>query len=68
MQTPQIFRADLLRRAYQQPYNATFTDDASVVESLGERVWLVEGERTNIKLTTPSDMSFAEWYIAQNNE
>lgn len=68
VQTPQIFRADLLRRAYQQPYNATFTDDASVVESLGERVWLVEGERTNIKLTTPSDMSFAEWYIAQNNE
>lgn len=68
VQTPQIFRADLLRRAYQQPYDATFTDDASVVESLGERVWLVEGERTNIKLTTPSDMSFAEWYIAQNNE
>lgn len=68
VQTPQIFRADILRKAYRLPYNATFTDDASVVESLGERVWLVEGERTNIKLTTPSDLSFAEWCLAQNNE
>lgn len=68
VQTPQVFHADLLRRAYQQPYDASFTDDASVVESLGERVWLVEGERTNIKLTTPSDMSFAEWCLTQNNE
>ena len=61
MQTPQVFDADLLRRAYQQPYTDAFTDDASVVEALGEQVHLVEGNRENIKLTTPSDLKMAEF-------
>ncbi|MFI3277953.1 MAG: 2-C-methyl-D-erythritol 4-phosphate cytidylyltransferase [Rikenellaceae bacterium] len=60
VQTPQLFDAVMLRRAYAQPYKITFTDDASLVESLGERVWLVEGERSNIKITTPEDMLYAE--------
>ena len=60
VQTPQVFDAALLRSGYQQPYVAMFTDDASVVEALGEQVSLVEGNRENIKLTTPFDMKLAE--------
>ena len=60
VQTPQVFDAALLRRAYQQEYTALFTDDASVVEALGEKVHLVDGNRENIKLTTPFDLKLAE--------
>ena len=59
VQTPQTFRASLLRRAYEQPYCEAFTDDASVVEALGYAVHLVEGNRENIKLTTPFDLTVA---------
>ena len=60
VQTPQTFRATLLRRAYEQPYTDAFTDDASVVEALGETVTLVDGNRENIKLTTPFDLIVAK--------
>lgn len=60
VQTPQTFSAALLRRAYEQPFSDKFTDDASVVEALGAKITLVEGERRNIKLTTPVDMLIAE--------
>lgn len=60
VQTPQTFSAELLRRAYEQPFSDKFTDDASVVEVLGAKITLVEGERRNIKLTTPEDMAIAE--------
>ena len=60
VQTPQVFEAELLRRAYQQTYTDLFTDDASVVEALGEKVYLVKGNRENIKLTTPFDLKLAE--------
>ena len=60
VQTPQVFEVELLRQAYQQPYTDLFTDDASVVEALGEKVHLVEGNRENIKLTTPFDLKLAE--------
>ena len=63
VQTPQTFRATLLRRAYKQPYTDTFTDDASVVEALGEAVTLVDGNRENIKLTTPFDLIVAKALI-----
>lgn len=56
VQTPQVFSLALLRQAYRQPYAPQFTDDASVVEALGERITLVEGNRENIKLTTPADL------------
>jgi len=59
VQTPQTFLLSLLRKAYQQPYQETFTDDASVVEALGHPVTLVEGNRENIKLTTPFDLIIA---------
>lgn len=60
VQTPQVFDVSLLRRAYEQEYTDFFTDDASVVEALGEKVYLVEGNRENIKLTTPFDLKLAE--------
>ena len=60
VQTPQVFDVTLLRLAYQQEYTDLFTDDASVVEALGEKVYLVEGNRENIKLTTPFDLKLAE--------
>lgn len=60
VQTPQVFRSDILRRAYEQEYDARFTDDATVVESLGVKITLFKGERSNIKLTTPEDMIYAE--------
>ena len=60
VQTPQVFDSVLLNQAYQQPYTELFTDDASVVEALGVEVHLVEGNRENIKLTTPFDLKLAE--------
>lgn len=60
VQTPQIFAAPILRVAYDTPFRADFTDDASVVEYSGEKVTLCEGEYTNIKITTPSDLVIAE--------
>lgn len=60
VQTPQVFSLSLLRRAYRQTYAPHFTDDASVVEALGERITLVEGNRENIKLTTPADLLLAK--------
>lgn len=60
IQTPQIFRADLLRAAYDVDYDAAFTDDASVVERAGYRITLCDGERSNIKITTQEDMIYAE--------
>lgn len=59
VQTPQVFDADLLRRAYAQDFKPFFTDDASVVEAMGVSVYLVEGNRENIKITTPFDLKIA---------
>ena len=60
VQTPQVFRTDVLRAAYRLPYDPRFTDDASVVEASGVAVRLVPGNRENIKLTTPMDLLLAE--------
>lgn len=68
VQTPQTFRAAVLRKAYNVDFSASFTDDASVVEASGVGITLVEGERGNIKLTTPDDISWAEWQLAKDNE
>lgn len=60
VQTPQCFHSDLIKRAYQQEYSDTFTDDATVVEALGVKINLVEGNAENIKITRPGDMKIAE--------
>lgn len=64
VQTPQTFQLPLLLKAYEQPYRDTFTDDASVVEALGHPITLVEGNRENIKITTPFDLTIAEALLA----
>lgn len=67
VQTPQVFSASLLRQAYEQPYTEFFTDDASVVERLGHPVTLVPGNRENIKITTPFDLTIAaSWCLEEN--
>ena len=68
VQTPQVFRAELLLRAYETEYRSEFTDDASVVEQAGTTVFLCEGERTNLKITTPEDMLIAEALLADREE
>lgn len=66
VQTPQTFDAQLLKQAFKQPYSDNFTDDASVVEALGHKVTMVDGNRENIKLTTPFDLVVAEALIKKN--
>lgn len=60
VQTPQVFDAELLRRAYELDYSPDFTDDASVVERAGHAVTLCHGERGNLKITTADDLPIAE--------
>ena len=68
VQTPQVFHADLLKRAYAQPYVPTFTDDASVVESMGIKISLCDGRRENLKITTPEDLVLARAIISRPAE
>ena len=63
VQTPQCFQSDIILKAYQQDYQNSFTDDASVVEQLGYTIYLVEGNKENIKITTPEDLKMAEVLI-----
>lgn len=63
VQTPQVFRRDWLEEAYRQPYSPLFTDDASVVEASGRNIHLVPGNPENIKITTPTDLFFAEKWL-----
>ena len=61
IQTPQCFSIQSLRKAYAQPFSESFTDDAAAVEAAtGEKIFLVEGERRNIKITTIEDLIVAE--------
>ncbi len=59
-QTPQTFDIQLIKKAYEQPYEEGFTDDASVVEKLGHIIALIDGNRENIKITTPYDLRIAK--------
>lgn len=68
VQTPQIFAAPTLRAAYDTDFRAEFTDDASVVEYMGEKISLCEGDYLNIKITTPNDLALANAIIESRNE
>ena len=68
VQTPQLFRAEALRKAYEQEFSESFTDDASVVEAAGYKVVLEEGERENFKITTPLDITLARAIITAEGE
>ncbi len=63
VQTPQCFQSTLLKKAYQQPFLDEFTDDASVVEATGEKIHLVQGNKENIKITSPEDLTVAEAFL-----
>lgn len=65
VQTPQVFRAEWLREAYQNADAEGFTgtDDASLVERAGHRIFRVAGEENNIKITTPMDLQMAHWIL-----
>jgi len=63
IQTPQCFRTDLLKESYETDYTDFFTDDASVVESAGHSVKIVEGNRRNIKITTREDLLIAHSFL-----
>lgn len=60
VQTPQCFHSSLIKRAYNTAYNESFTDDATVLEEMGERLYLFDGEKENIKITTLADLFAAE--------
>lgn len=60
VQTPQVFRSEIIHSAYELPYTDQFTDDASVVEANGTTVHTIKGNRENIKITTPFDLRIAE--------
>jgi 2-C-methyl-D-erythritol 4-phosphate cytidylyltransferase len=66
VQTPQVFRSSILVTAFQQDFKDTFTDEATVVEATGARVYLAPGEKSNIKITEPEDMVIAEALINAN--
>lgn len=59
VQTPQVFESNMLKQAYQQAYAPEFTDDASLVEKMGEPIWVVDGNVENIKVTTQKDLELA---------
>lgn len=63
IQTPQAFKFEILQKAYNLEYNKRFTDDASVVESLGYKINLIAGDVENIKITFPEDLKLAEFYL-----
>ncbi|MFA6334174.1 MAG: 2-C-methyl-D-erythritol 4-phosphate cytidylyltransferase [Bacteroidales bacterium] len=63
VQTPQIFHSDIILKAYEQAYSPLFNDDASVVESIGQEIFLAEGSRYNIKITQPEDLILARAII-----
>jgi len=63
MQTPQVFRCKDIKKAYNQPYQSHFTDDATVFEAFGGKIHLITGEEQNIKITTPLDLYLADCLI-----
>jgi 2-C-methyl-D-erythritol 4-phosphate cytidylyltransferase len=66
IQTPQVFDAELIKKAYRQDYSAEFTDDATVLEKLGEKINLIEGNRENIKITNPEDLLISMAFLQSN--
>jgi len=66
VQTPQVFKVINLKKAYEQEYDITFTDDASVIERTGEKINLISGNPGNLKITSPDDLRIAESLFLTN--
>ncbi len=67
IQTPQTFNASDLKKAFESDYLESFTDEASVAERYGMKIHLIPGEESNIKITFPEDLAFAEWRLNHKN-
>lgn len=67
VQTPQTFQISVIKKAYQVAIGEDYTDDASVLESIGVSINLVEGNRENFKITTPADLIIAEAFLKKND-
>jgi 2-C-methyl-D-erythritol 4-phosphate cytidylyltransferase len=67
IQTPQTFLSNIIKPAFEQAYQETFTDDAAVVEKTGVKINLIEGEATNIKITKPIDLIIAEKILRKDS-
>lgn len=65
IQTPQTFRTELICEAFKQDYQEAFTDEATVLQHMGLPVYLVEGHKKNIKITTPEDLEMATVFMQQ---
>ncbi len=65
VQTPQTFRSEIILPAFEQPYSETFTDEATVAEAAGHQVFMIEGEKENIKITLPADLVIAEQLLGK---
>jgi len=63
VQTPQVFRSGILKEAYEQAFSPLFTDDASVVEKAGFKIFTTTGVPSNIKITYPEDLAIASLYL-----
>ena len=68
IQTPQTFKSNVLIKSFEQDYNNSFTDEASVAEHAGIKIHLIEGETTNIKITQPIDLIIAEKILAERKD
>jgi len=66
VQTPQVFHSEVLKQAYTQAYDISFTDDGSVVKKQNIPLTFVEGERYNIKITTPEDLELAQMLLLKS--
>jgi 2-C-methyl-D-erythritol 4-phosphate cytidylyltransferase len=68
IQTPQCFRFDIIKNCYENAYKENFygTDDASILEHFNYKIKIVDGEKTNIKITTKEDLLYAQWLIENN--
>jgi 2-C-methyl-D-erythritol 4-phosphate cytidylyltransferase len=65
VQTPQCFHAGEIKKAYERNFHESFTDDATVLEAAGGRLFLVDGSRENIKITTPTDIILARGILSE---
>lgn len=65
-QTPQAFEYNLIKRAHEKLKNENFTDDAGMLEKLGERVYILDGSYKNLKITTQTDIEIAKIFLKQS--
>ncbi|OIR00734.1 2-C-methyl-D-erythritol 4-phosphate cytidylyltransferase 2 [mine drainage metagenome] len=67
IQTPQTFKSEIILPAFEQEFNHSFTDEATVVEATGKEIFLIEGEYNNIKITRPIDLVIAEKILEERS-